>query len=131
MIEDLAGVIFWTDNLEEMARFYREALRLPVHSDHGDFVAFQVRPGMRLSIGKHSKVRGRAKDPYRITVNLRVADIQKSYRALMRRGVQFIRPPEAEEWGGWVATFQDPDGNLLQLFQFTERGVSSRKAPEL
>ena len=27
------------------------------------------------------------------------------------------RAPEREEWGGWVATFADPDGNVLQLMQ--------------
>jgi len=26
-------------------------------------------------------------------------------------------PPEREHWGGWIATLQDPDGNILQLLQ--------------
>ena len=33
-------------------------------------------------------------------------------------GVTFTRPPEAEDWGGQVASFLDPDGNLIQLMQF-------------
>ena len=36
----------------------------------------------------------------------------------MKQGVQFIREPEEESWGGTVATFSDPDGNILQLLEF-------------
>ena len=120
MIEDVVGVIFWTDNLQEMTRFYEELLKLPVHSRSPDFVAFQIRPWMRLSIGRHSQVHGPARDPHRIMVNLQVSDIRSAYEELTRGGVPFVRPPEPEEWGGLVATFQDPDGNLLQLFQFLQ-----------
>ncbi len=31
--------------------------------------------------------------------------------------VNFDRVPEQEHWGGWVATFRDPDGNMLQLLE--------------
>lgn len=125
MIQDLVGAILWTDNLQEMVRFYRDVLGLPLHSDHGDFAAFQVRPGVRLSIGRHSQVRGPSRDPYRVMLNLQVADIHAAHQTLSRKGVAFLRPPEREEWGGWVATFQDPDGNVLQLLQFSERQKQS------
>jgi uncharacterized glyoxalase superfamily protein PhnB len=36
---------------------------------------------------------------------------------LAEAGVEFLRQPEQESWGGWVATFRDPDGNTLQLLQ--------------
>lgn len=117
MIQDIVGVILWTENLEAMARFYRDVLGLQEHSRHRDFIAFEVRPGMRLNIGRHSQVRGKARDPYRIMVNLGVRDIHAVYEELSRRGVSFLRLPEREHWGGWVATFQDPDGNILQLLQ--------------
>ena len=35
--------------------------------------------------------------------------------AVKDQGVEFIREPEREDWGGWIATFLDPDGNVLQL----------------
>ena len=40
-----------------------------------------------------------------------------AYERLRRGGVVFTRPPEREDWGGQVATFADPDGNVLQLMQ--------------
>ena len=47
-------------------------------------------------------------------------------------GVVFTRAPEREEWGGWVATFADPDGNVLQLMQLpvTARRVSAESPIE-
>lgn len=122
MIHDLAGVIFWTERLEPMVRFYRDVLQLPVHSDHGDFVAFELRPGVRLSVGRHDHVHGPSREPYRVMVNLQVADIHAVHKALVAKGVTFLRLPEREDWGGLVATFQDPDGNTLQLFQFPRGG---------
>jgi predicted enzyme related to lactoylglutathione lyase len=115
MIEGIAGVIIWTDNLEEMAAFYRDKLELEVHSIRPYFVAFQC-GDLRLSLGTHSQVEGPSREP-RIMVNLAVSDIKGVYDKLLSRGVEFVRPPEFEHWGGWVATLSDPDGNLLQLLQ--------------
>jgi predicted enzyme related to lactoylglutathione lyase len=50
-------------------------------------------------------------------VNLAVTDISAVHDRLVRAGVVFTRAPERGEWGGWVATFTDPDGNVLQLMQ--------------
>lgn len=112
----LAGVIMWTDNLEAMSAFYRDVLKLPVHSVRPHFVAFQIGDA-RLSVGLHSEVHGPVKEPVRVTVNFNVTDIHAAHRDLVARGVVFVRPPELEHWGGWVASFRDPDGNLLQLLQ--------------
>lgn len=116
MIDGLAGVIIWTDNMAEMTAFYRDALGLPTHSERPHFVAFKW-GDTRLSVGLHSEVRGRNATPHRIMVNLAARDIHALHARLLAAGVNFVRPPEREHWGGWVATFADPDGNLLQLLQ--------------
>ena len=116
LVENLAGVIIWTEDLERLVAFYRETLGLEPHSIRSNFVAFRF-GDVRLSLGKHDGVAGPAREPHRIMVNLGVADIHQTYRRLKEAGVLFIRPPERERWGGWVATFSDPDGNILQLLQ--------------
>lgn len=116
MIDYFGGVIFWTENLDAMAAFYRDTLALPVHSVRPDFVAFQLGP-VRVSIGRHSQVHGETAEPERVMVNFGVSDIDRVYTRLRDAGVAFVRPPEREHWGGLVATFRDPDGNLLQLLQ--------------
>jgi predicted enzyme related to lactoylglutathione lyase len=43
-----------------------------------------------------------------------VDDVEKTYRELSERGVEFTQPPKKEEWGT-SAVFKDPDGNLFVL----------------
>lgn len=42
-------------------------------------------------------------------------DIERAYRRLFALGVPFQGPPEKQDWGGSLAHFRDPDGNLLTL----------------
>jgi predicted enzyme related to lactoylglutathione lyase len=117
-IDGLAGVLLWTeaDRFPAMARFYRDTLGLTPRSARPDFINFDW-SGVRLSVGVHDKVRGDSREPLRIMINLTVADILAAHERLSRAGVAFTRQPAREEWGGWVATLADPDGNILQLMQ--------------
>jgi predicted enzyme related to lactoylglutathione lyase len=117
-IVGLAGVLVWTaaERFPAMARFYRDTLGLTPRSSKSDFINFDWH-GVRLSVGVHDRVHGAARDPLRVMIHLTVADIHAVHARLARAGVVFTREPEREDWGGWVATFADPDGNTLQLMQ--------------
>ena len=117
MITGVVGLTLWTGNLEPMFQFYHDVLRLPLHSRHDDFIAFELGE-IRFNIGLHGQVQGESKDPFRVMPHLGVDDIHGEHRRLLEAGVEFIRPPEQEHWGGWIATFKDPDGNILQMLQF-------------
>jgi len=113
------GVLVWTsaERYEALAAFYRDVLALPVRTDRAGHLAFEWPGGMRLTLGVHALVDGPARDPHRMMVNLATADIAAAAAALRARGVRFVREPSPEPWGGWIATFADPDGNLVQLLQ--------------
>ena len=117
-IVGLAGVLVWTEaeRFPAMARFYRDTLGLTPRSSKSDFINFDWN-GVRLSVGVHDRVHGAARDPLRVMVHLTVSDILAVHARLAQAGVVFTRQPEREDWGGWVATFADPDGNTLQLMQ--------------
>lgn len=116
MIDGIAGVTIWTSDLDRLVGFYQDTLGLQIHKHHGDYVNF-VFGDVRLNLGLHDQVSGPSRDPYRVMVHLSVSGIHDVHRRLVERGVEFIRPPEQESWGGWVATLLDPDGNILQLLQ--------------
>jgi len=116
MITGVIGVTIWTEHLDPMFHFYNDILRLPLHSRHDDFIAFEL-GDIRFNIGLHGEVHGASADPYRIMPHLGVDDIHAEARRLAEAGVEFIRLPEQEHWGGWIATLKDPDGNILQLLQ--------------
>lgn len=117
-IQSLAGVLIWTERerFAAMAEFYRDRLGLRPRTAKPDFINFDW-GGVRLSVSVHEQVRGASRDPVRIMVNLAVDDIRAVHARLVRAGIVFTRDPEAEEWGGRVATFLDPDGNMLQLLE--------------
>ena len=117
-IRGIAGVLIWTEprRFDAMARFYRDQLGLVPRSDKPDFINFDW-GGVRLSVSVHDRVHGASREPFRIMVNLAVDDIDAVHARLVASGVTFTRPPEPEAWGGRVASFMDPDGNLLQLMQ--------------
>lgn len=45
-------------------------------------------------------------------------DINTTYDDLRAKGVEFPQPPTQQFWGGFEATFKDPDGNSYKLLQF-------------
>ena len=117
-ITGIAGVIIWTEPGRHvaMAEFYRDVIGLTPRSDREGFINFEF-GRMRLTIAHHSAVAGTSGDPLRVMVNLEVPDIQPVYERLAAGGVVFSRLPEQESWGVWIATFNDPDGNTVQLMQ--------------
>jgi predicted enzyme related to lactoylglutathione lyase len=110
------GILIYTAQLEPMLRFYRDVLGLEPRHVKDRTVNFAWRD-FKLTIGLHDEVSGRNGDPLRLMVNFHVDDIHAVHRRLHSTGVEFSRPPEQEPWGGWIATFADPDGNTLQLLQ--------------
>ncbi len=50
------------------------------------------------------------------SVTIETDDCRKAYEEMKSRGVEFENGVEEYPWG-WVALFQDPDGNRLQLRQ--------------
>ncbi len=110
------SVIIWTEDLARLTAFYRDVIGLQTEMEAEGFVAFQGAGGAQLALGVHSEVKGASKDPYRVMVDLAVDDCQAEYERLKGQGVEFVRPPSQDQ-GVIIATFTDPDGNVLQLFQ--------------
>jgi phosphoserine phosphatase RsbU/P len=56
-------------------------------------------------------------------------DVKRKYEEWQARGVSFMFPPKAPEWGGIHTRFQDPDGNCFGLAGFDEltRGVETKR----
>jgi len=99
-----------------MRAFYVDVLELEPRSDRSQFVNFELGQS-RLTVAVHALVIGPTAEPHRVMVNLGTSNIQEEAARLTELGVVCTRPPEQETWGGWVATFADPDGNTIQLLQ--------------
>jgi catechol 2,3-dioxygenase-like lactoylglutathione lyase family enzyme len=118
----LTSISLWTsaEAYPVMRAFYIETLGLRPETDRPGRVRFTFGASpheVRLILSVHDGVTGDSAEPDRVMFNFLVRDIQATVVRLTAAGVEFRRLPGQEEWGGWVATFADPDGNALQLFQ--------------
>lgn len=120
MFRNVGAVLFNSEDPQRLVRFYRDVLGLETSFGGEDGAEFPV-GAVRIGLWQHSEVHGRARDPDRVIVNFLVDDVSAEYERLRGKGVDFIKSPTDEDWGGspvTLATFRDPDGNLLQLLQF-------------
>ncbi len=117
----LAGVLLWTttDRHRAMRVFYADTLGMRPRSDRSGFVNFELGEA-RLTVAVHREVTGPARDPLRIMVNLAVDGLDAMHQRLIQAEVPCLRVPELESWGGRVATYADPDGNVIQLFELPD-----------
>lgn len=123
-ITGLGGAIIWTEDISRLLPFYRDVLgltpgvqRMPAGATEPDFVLFGDQTSAALAIGTHSEVRGRNQDAARHMVGLTSDDIEGDVARLKGAGVTFVEEPTDYD-GLVIATLEDPDGNLVQLYQF-------------
>jgi predicted enzyme related to lactoylglutathione lyase len=117
MITGVRGATIWSEDLNNLLPFYRDVLGLPLSIQTPGFVVFGERDRTALALGTHSEVRGRNTDPARHMVGFTTDDIMKDWKRLKDARVEFVEDPTKYETV-WVATFKDPEGNMLQLLQF-------------
>lgn len=120
LLPEVGAVLFHSEDPLRLVRFYQEVLGLRPSFAGPDGAEFRV-GAVRIGIWSHDRIRGEARDPDRVIVNFLVPDAAAAHDELSRRGAVFVKPPTEEDWGGQrvaLATFRDPDGNLLQLLEF-------------
>lgn len=121
----LSALRLYVRRLDRAHDFYAQRLGLPLRLDgraqgwlvfalgEVDLVVRAVAPDApedeQALVGRHSGI------------VLDVDDIQARQQALAATGVPFQGQPTLKAWGGWVTTFEDPDGNELQLMQVPDR----------
>jgi len=118
MIIGLGGATIWSEDLNRLLPFYRDVVGLRVGVEAPGFVLFGDQTAPALAIGTHSEVRGRTAEPARHMVGLLTDDIHADTARFKAAGVGFVEEPNDQGGGFWLATFEDPDGNLIQLYQF-------------
>lgn len=114
------SVCIWSDNYTKLAKWYEDVLgfkvsrRLTLPNDTG--VDFDFLPTY-FYVGKHDKVKGKSKDPYRMMVGFNVDSVNEAYKELKNKSITWIAKPfEAPPGGFWCMTIADPEGNILQFF---------------
>jgi predicted enzyme related to lactoylglutathione lyase len=117
------SVCIWSENPDKLAEFYEKTVGLVLEEklDYPDDTGYAFKLGEQFFfIGFHDKVKGKAKDQYRIMPGFWVQSVQAVYDELVTKDVPFIRKPSVSPDGTYFATtITDPEGNIIQFFSET------------
>ena len=113
---NLNSILIGTAQPQVLADFYAKVLGRPADMNEGGYFGWQV-GSCFLTVGGHSEIQGKAKEPARILLNFETTAVPEEFERLKQLGVTVVKEPYSmDEMGvGWIATLADPDGNFIQL----------------
>lgn len=99
--------------------FYRDVLALPLLfvDEKFQFAQFDA-GGVRFAVvggAESKKVREARGGDFHTGIGFCVGDVDTAHRELVGKGVRFTMSPSKQPWGGYMAMFADPDGNIFYL----------------
>jgi catechol 2,3-dioxygenase-like lactoylglutathione lyase family enzyme len=115
LVKGLVWVGSRTEHYEEMVGFYRDALRLPLEHEEGEFALFRLPDGSKaevfgLSDTEHTHF---TRGP---VAGFLVEDVETARGLLEANGIEFIGPVyEWERTGEAWSHFRAPDGNVYEI----------------
>ena len=119
---NLNSVMIGSAQPEVLGEFYARILDRPADMKEEGWYGWQVGAGW-LSVGQHSEVKGKAKEPQRVILNLETKEVKEEFERIKAAGAMVVKEPY-ELQGTWIATFADPDGNYFQLMSPWEEGMA-------
>ena len=105
--------MFGSHQPKVLAEFYKKVLAKNPDWEDGSWYSWQV-GNCSLTIGEHSEVKGKAKEPQRVIINFETKEVKKEFARIKKLGTKVIKESYQIE-KMWIATFADPDGNYFQL----------------
>jgi len=110
------SILLFSENPKILVDFYKKVLKKDVDWSGGEFSGMQAGNG-HLVIGPHDKVHGKSQNPERMIINFEVGNIKEDVKRLQKAGIKKIQDIYHVEEYGYIATFEDIDGNYFQLAQ--------------
>lgn len=110
------SLLIFSEDPKKLVEFYKKILQMEHGWSGGEFTGFKVGSGF-LTIGPHSKIKGKNMNPERVIFNLETDDVKGEFERIKNLGATVVQPPyqPEEDMEMWIATFADPDGNYFQL----------------
>ena len=96
-----------------LAQFYEKVFGKPAEWAEDNWYGWQV-GNTYLTIGEHSEVKGKAREPQRVILNFETEKVKEEFERIRDMGAELIKELYEME-GAWIATFADPDGNYFQV----------------
>lgn len=103
-----------TEDSKKLAEFYEKVIGKKADmEEEGGWYGWLIGSTF-LSIGNHSEVKDKAKEPQRVIFNFETKEVKEEFERIKELGAEVIKEPY-DIGGAWIATLADPDGNYFQL----------------
>lgn len=123
MINKIQVTGVFVSDQDKALDFYTNALGFEVRNDMQmgeNFRWIEVAPtGADVSLSLAIPMNG-AQAGGATNIIFDTSDMDSAAKALKDKGVTFVQEPTAQPWGGIMAMFSDPDGNVFSLVQRTD-----------
>jgi predicted enzyme related to lactoylglutathione lyase len=114
MIKGVANIWMPVWDMERAKGFYRDTLELSVVKDDGDWVEFEA-DGVRIGLNGREPS-GTISEGGPVLTFQPEGGLDSAVESLKGRGVDFPSGISEHYWGR-IATFKDPEGNDVQLYE--------------
>lgn len=122
MIKGIDAILIASENPKALADFYKDKVGLTFedefeYGEKGE-AGFMFKVGSTgLTILPHNEIKGKNSNPARIMLNIEVDNEEAEVKRLKDSGVKVVAQIYHVEGYGYIATFEDVDGNYFQLVQ--------------
>lgn len=110
---NLNSIMIGTSQPKVLGEFYKKVFGKSPDMEEGGWYGWQIGSAF-FSVGEHSEVKGKSKEPQRIILNLETNEVKEEFERIKGTGAEVVKEPY-EMGGAWIATLADPDGNYFQL----------------
>ena len=122
----IALISIFTDKLEDMVRFYRDALGFQVAFQMGEYIEFKSE-NVRFAVCSLKMMRETIDHPgfkaprsglaFQLAFDaVSPAEVDRAYADLLGKGAAAVKAPADIPWNERTAFFADPDGNVHEIY---------------
>jgi catechol 2,3-dioxygenase-like lactoylglutathione lyase family enzyme len=121
-LQRIGYVVVFVRDWDGAMRFYADLLGIEVvrRQDRDGFAEFRFPaggPNLLVEQVDKTDVEAHALVGQFVGMSVTARDIRQAYEQLSARGVRFEAAPSRQNWGGMLAHFYDPDGNMWSLVE--------------
>lgn len=125
MIKGIEAIMIGSADAKVLADFYQDKVGIAITEEYemgenGSAFEMKVGSGSAFYINSHDKVKGKSAQPERVILNFEVDDIDEEIAKLDKAGINKIQEKYHIEGYGYIATYEDLDGNYFQVVQVRE-----------